>query len=120
MGYFYVAMTILLTLYGQLVLKWQVGLANQPAEGIWGKVEFWCTLLLRPWVLSGFVAAFAASLFWMLALTKLPLSTAYPFTALTFVLVIVFGAIVFSEPVNMTQILGTGLIVLGVIILGMR
>lgn len=120
MGYFYVAMTILLTLYGQLVLKWQVTLASPPAGGIAGKFEFWFALLLKPWVLSGFAAAFAASLFWMLALTRLPLSTAYPFTALTFVLVIAFGAVAFSEPVSTMQLLGAGFIVLGVVILGMR
>lgn len=120
MGYFYIAMTVLLTLYGQLVLKWQVGLVSQPNAGVSGKIEFWFALLLKPWVLSGFAAAFAASLFWMLALTRLPLSTAYPFTALTFVLVITFGAVVFSEPISMAQLLGIVLVVSGVVILGLR
>ena len=28
MGYFFIALTVLLTVYGQLILKWQVGLAG--------------------------------------------------------------------------------------------
>ena len=66
-----VAATILLTTYGQIVLKWQVGRHAPPPFAF---MEAWprvLQLLMRPWVLSAFVAAFMASLCWMLALQKL-------------------------------------------------
>ncbi|HZX80237.1 MAG TPA: EamA family transporter [Lysobacter sp.] len=120
MGYAFVALTVLLTVYGQLILKWRVGLAGPLPDGLFPKLEFLARLLLDPWVLSGLGAAFAASLCWMLALSKLPISSAYPLTASSFVLVLLFGAMFLGEPVTWTKAAGTGLVVLGVLVLAAR
>lgn len=120
MGYLFIALTVLFTVYGQLVLKWQVGLAGSPPEGIGGKVEFLIRVLLNPWVISGLGAAFIASLFWMLALSKLPLSTAYPYTASSFLLILLFGAVFFSEPVTVGKIIGTTLIIAGIAVMAFK
>jgi multidrug transporter EmrE-like cation transporter len=117
MGYFFIALTVLLTLYGQLVLKWQVGLAGPLPEGIAGKATFLMHALLNPWILSGLGAAFVASLCWMLALSKLPLSTAYPFTATSFLLIFVFSTAFLGEPVTSAKLIGTLLITAGVVIM---
>jgi multidrug transporter EmrE-like cation transporter len=116
LGYFFVAMTVLLTIYGQLVLKWRVGLAGQVPDGVDGKVSFLLHTLMDPWTISGLAAAFLASLFWMLALTKLDLSEAYPFTAISFVLVLVSSVVMFGESPNMGKIAGTLLVAIGIII----
>jgi multidrug transporter EmrE-like cation transporter len=116
MGYVYIALTILLTVYGQLVLKWQVSLAGpMPAEA-GDKVAFLLGLLIKPWVLSGFVAAFLASIAWMAAMTKYDLSYAYPFMSLNFILVLVLSAALFSEPVTPAKLIGLALIVAGIIV----
>jgi multidrug transporter EmrE-like cation transporter len=120
LGYLFIAMTVLLTVYGQLILKWQVTLAGPLPAGATPKLAFLGHLLLNPWVLSGLGAAFAASLCWMMALTKLPLSTAYPFTAAAFVMVIFGGAWLFSEPVSVVKMLGVGLITVGVVLAGAK
>jgi drug/metabolite transporter (DMT)-like permease len=106
----------LLTVYGQLVLKWQVGLAGPGPEGFPDKLYFLFALLLNPWIVSGFVAAFAASLAWMGAMTKFELSHAYPFMSLNFVLVLLFAGLLFNEPISTTKIVGIALIVLGVVV----
>lgn len=113
-------MTVLLTVYGQLVLKWQVGLAGPLPDGLAGKAGFLVTALLNPWVISGLLAAFVASLCWMLALTKLPLSTAYPLTASAFILVVLGGAWLFSEPLSAGKLVGVALIVTGVVLVGVK
>lgn len=115
-GYAYIALTVLLTVYGQLVLKWQVGLAGPGPDDFPAKLYFLLALLLNPWIISGFVAAFAASLAWMGAMTKFELSHAYPFMSLNFVLVLLFAGLLFNEPISTTKIVGIGLIVLGVIV----
>ena len=115
MGYLYIAFTVMLTVYGQLVLKWQIGLYSAVADGGSSKIEFLLKLLLNPWILSGLAAAFTASLFWMLALTKLPLSTAYPLTATGFILVLAFSAIFLGEGLGFWKIAGTFMIIAGVI-----
>jgi multidrug transporter EmrE-like cation transporter len=113
-GYFHIGMTILLTVYGQLVLKWQVNLAGMPPGSNGDTVVFLVRLLFNPWVLSGFAAAFLASVFWMAALTKFELSHAYPFMALTFVVVVAAGGLLFGEPITMAKVAGLALIVAGV------
>ena len=111
-----VAATILFTTYGQLILKWQV---TTPAAAPFRFMESWPTLLLlllRPWVISAFVAAFLASLCWMMAISRLPLSKAYPFTALSFPLVAIISTWLFRETLDWHKIAGTALIIAGVIV----
>jgi len=75
---------------------------------------FLVRLLLNPWVLSGFAAAFLASVFWMAVLTKFELSYAYPFVALTFVFVVLAGGLLFGEPITFPKIAGLALIIAGI------
>jgi uncharacterized membrane protein len=72
--------------------------------------------VLNPWVLSGFLAAFAASLAWMAAMTKLELSHAYPFMSLNFVFVIILSSLLFQETITLPKIVGLGLIILGIVV----
>ena len=116
-GYLYIAATVMLTVFGQLVLKWQVTQVGHLPPTALGKAEFLFHLLLRPWVLAGLGAAFAASLFWMMALKKLPLSTAYPFTASSFILILLFSVVFLREPLSLGKIAGTALVILGVFIM---
>ncbi len=108
-----VAMTIALTVYGQFVLKWQVNLAGALPEGTAARVQYVWRLLLNPWVISAFATAFLASVTWILAMTRLPLSEAYPLTALVFACVVFGGAWIFSEPLSVGRIVGVALIMLG-------
>lgn len=116
MSYVFVALTILFTVYGQMVLKWQVSL--RPEATLQG-LDFRAitSLLLNPWVISAFAAAFAASLCWMAALSKLPLSKAYPYTALSFPLVALLATWLFNDSWDGAKIAGTTLIVLGIFVL---
>lgn len=120
MGYVYIALTVILTVYGQLVLKWQVDRIGPPADGMTAILSFVAQALSNPWVLSGLGAAFAASLCWMLALTRLPLSTAYPFTASSFLLILVFGVAFLGESASPTKLIGTMLIVSGIVLMAVR
>lgn len=113
----FVAGTILLTTYGQLVLKWQIGI---PAQAPFTAAQNWhplILLLLRPWVISAFVAAFGASLCWMLALSHLELSRAYPFMALNFLLVSLLAAPLFGELLTTPKVVGLVTVVAGLVIL---
>ena len=116
MSYFYIFLTIAFTVYGQIVLKWQVIGAGAFPQHSSEKIFFLGRLLLNPWVMSGFLAAFLASLAWMAAMTKLDLSHAYPFISLTFVLVIILSGVFFHEAITTPKIIGLGLIVLGIVV----
>ena len=113
MGKLYVAATILLTCYGQLVLKWQVNLAGEMPENPIEKVKFLLSILTKPWMITVFIAAGMAYVSWMAAMTKFSLSQAYPFMGLTFVIVMFFSAYLFQEQLTLPKIIGTSLIVAG-------
>ena len=116
MPYIYILLTILLTVYGQIVIKWQINSAGVfPGETV-GKIFFILRLLLNPWVISSFLGAFLASLTWMAALTKFSLSFAYPFMSLSFVLVMILSSVYFYEAITIPKAVGMGLIVVGIII----
>ncbi len=116
MSYFYVVLAIILTVYGQIVIKWQVLRAGALPGDAFSKVQFLIHLVLNPWVLSAFLAAFLASVTWMAAMTKLQLSHAYPFMSLAFVLVILFSHVFFGEQVTTLKVAGILLVVLGLAI----
>ena len=113
MGYVYIALMLALTLYGQLILKWQVGRID-PISANGGIGGYLLRLLLSPWVLSGLAAAFLGAICWMLALTRLELSRAYPFTAMGLVLVFAASALFFGEALTPGKLVGGALIVAGI------
>lgn len=116
MSYFYVACTILLTVYGQLVIKWQVAAAGEFPDTPSGKALFLARLLINPWVISALLAALGAVVAWMAAMTKLDLSHAYPFMSLAFVLVVAGSIWFFHEPLTLAKVVGLALICAGIVI----
>ena len=115
-NYVYIAATLGFTVYGQLILKWQVGNAGAIPASTPDRISYLVNLVLNPWVLSALVGGFLAALSWMAALTKFELSHAYPFMALSFAFVLVLSAAFFSEPVTAAKIAGVVLIGAGVIV----
>ena len=116
MNYFYIFMTVVFTVYGQIILKWQTMNAGPlPIEFI-DKIWFMCKLIINPWVISAFLAAFLASLTWMAAMTKFDLSHAYPFMSLAFIFVLVLSGVFFNEPITTMKIVGLIFIVIGIVI----
>ncbi|WP_101842825.1 EamA family transporter [Halobacillus sp. Marseille-P3879] len=117
MGYAYIFGTIFFTVYGQLILKWKIDQYGGLPELWKDKVLFLLQLLFNPFILSGFLSAFIASLFWMAAMTKFDISYAYPFMSLSFVLVFLLSVLLFGEPISMKKFMGVSLIVIGIIVM---
>lgn len=116
MGYVFIALTIALTVFGQIAIKMQVLAAGAaPAQGA-EKLWFLLRLLLNPWIIMAFAAAFLASIAWMGAMTKFQLSYAYPFMSLNFVIVVLLSSWYFHEPLSMLRLIGVGLICVGTIV----
>lgn len=57
-----------------------------------------------------------ATVLWVLLLQRVPLSRAYPFAALGFVLVPAAGVFIFAEKVSALYIVGTAMIIVGIFI----
>jgi drug/metabolite transporter (DMT)-like permease len=116
-GHVYILLTIAFTVYGQLVLKWQIGQAGQLPADAAGKIAFLLRQFLNPWILSGFAAALIASLAWMAAMTRFEINYAYPFMSLAFVIVMGFSVLFLGESLTAGRVAGTLLVVLGLVVL---
>ncbi|HEY5590034.1 MAG TPA: EamA family transporter [Paludibacter sp.] len=119
MGYLYIFGTILFTIYGQIILKWRLSkLAIELPDnmGIKDKVVALIQLIFDPFIFSGFVAAFVASLFWMAAMTKFEISQAYPFMSIAPAIVFLLGVWLLGETFSIGKVIGLVLIILGTIV----
>ncbi len=113
-GHLLILGTIAFTVYGQLILKQQMaGLPPLPA-GLAAFPELVRLILTRLLIFSGLAAAFVASLFWMAAIQRFPLSYAYPFMSLTYVLVFGLAYVLFGDAMSASKIGGLLLICTGV------
>ena len=116
MNYFYVLLTIIFTVLGQLIIKWQVVKAGALPVDLFEKTSFLLHLLLNPWIIIALFSAFLAALSWMVVMTKFELSHAYPFMSLSFILVIFLSGLIFNEAITPNRLIGLFFIVIGLIV----
>jgi uncharacterized membrane protein len=114
MKFLYIIGTIFFTVYGQIVLKWRLSL--QPLHSDSSKLIYIIRKLTDPYIISGFIAAFIASLCWMLALTKFQISKIYPSMSIAPMLVFLLSGVLFHEEITKGKIIGLVLILLGSVI----
>jgi len=120
-GYIYIVGSAIFTLYGQLIIKWRIGKLGSIPESINGKINFLFNLFLDPFILSGFFSAFIASLFWMLAVAKYELSSAYPLmVGFTLLIGNSIAIIIFRESINIYKIMGILFIIVGLFLISKK
>jgi multidrug transporter EmrE-like cation transporter len=73
-------------------------------------------VFITPPLLLGVVLYIVSSFFWLVGLSKIELSVAYPFVGLAYVLVALFSAIFLGETVTLVRWAGIFLILAGVIL----
>ena len=115
-NYLFILFTIILTVYGQVVIKWQVIRAGDFPSELLERTSFLLHLIINPWIISALLAAFIAALSWMVAMTKFDLSHAYPFMSLSFIFVLIFSGFILKEPVTTYKILGLIIIIIGILV----
>lgn len=91
----------------QLLLKMGVGAVR--AKGAGAGLVF----LQSPWVMAGFGLYGMGAILWLYVLARLPLSAAYPFVGLGFILTMALGVLALGESLSAMRVLGTVLIALG-------
>lgn len=113
----YIFLTILFTVYSQLVMRWQVAAAGQLPDDMSGKIRFIVVLLLNPWVVTSIIATLLAGVSWMLAMTKFEVSYAFPFVSLNYVLILAASVFLFNESFTITKFAGSIVVMIGIIII---
>ncbi len=88
------AVSLLLASFGQIFLK--MGLAGGEISGGMGLVK----AFLNPYVLLGFAIYACSTLTWMLLISRVKLSVAYPMISISYVIVMILSALILKEDVN--------------------
>lgn len=112
-GYFYILVTITFTVIGQLLVKAGMlrvasSLSQSPPF-----LSMVFTAFLESLVVAGLACAVLAAVSWFPAVARLPISIAYPFMALSIVLVLALAPICFGERVSLNQWIGVILVSCG-------
>ena len=74
------------------------------------------SMFLNPLVFLGLLMYGLSTIFWLIALSQKDLSYVYPFIALTFIIVLLFSKFLLHENVGIYRIVGTLIIIAGLII----
>ncbi|SDO29744.1 Small Multidrug Resistance protein [Nakamurella panacisegetis] len=99
---------------GQLMLKNGMNLAKtNSAESGRSMILVAAT---SPWILGGLVIFGVSAVAWLVTLSRVPLSVAYPFNAVGFVAILVASSIILGERTNLWTWAGTLLVVSGLIV----
>lgn len=118
MRYLFIFGTLFFTVYGQLILKWRLNKIGfvLPEGGMWEKLLVLLKIIFDPFIFSGFVSAFIASMFWMAAMTKFEITQAYPFMSLAPAIVFLLGVWLLNETFTWGKVIGLMLIIIGVVV----
>jgi multidrug transporter EmrE-like cation transporter len=110
--------SVSLSALAQLCLKLGVGAAGAAgtASGVAGAGRGMVAFLTSPLVLLGLALYGFGALLWLYVLARLPLSAAYPFVGLGFVMTMAIGYAALGEAVGPGRIAGTLLIAAGCVL----
>ena len=108
-------LSVVLSALSQIALK--TGMSSPAVQAAIAQSNIWriVSAVSHSWpVLAGMACFGLSALVWLAVLSRMPLSTAYPFVALG--IAITTGAgIIFHEPLTMLKIAGVFLIICGVV-----
>jgi drug/metabolite transporter (DMT)-like permease len=87
--------------------------ANHDVNGI----AYYLKLLRNRWVIAGILTYFVEMVIWIVLLTYIPLSVAFPLTGIQKVIIILFSVFVLKEKVSALEWLGVGIIAAGIAVI---
>ncbi|HUY85775.1 MAG TPA: hypothetical protein VMU77_01570 [Acidimicrobiales bacterium] len=112
----FIGLTIGLTVVGQLLVKkGMLAVGASPKQASLIPLFVWKTLTNLDVVL-GLASAVVAAISWTIAISRSPLSFAYPFMGLAIVLVLALSGALFGEVVPLGRWLGVGVVCVGLVI----
>lgn len=107
--------SISLSSLAQVVLKLGAGspAAAAVAGGMGARL---LALLMSPLIMAGLILYGLSAIVWILVLSKVELSFAYPFVGLGFVLTMAVSALFLGEQINAARLAGTVIIAVGAVL----
>ncbi len=97
---------------GQVLFK-AAALRYVPEGSLWERLS---SLLANSYFVAAILLYVGLTVLWVWVLTFTPLSRAYPFVALAFAVTPLLAGLIFAEPIALRLILGTALILCGLVL----
>jgi drug/metabolite transporter (DMT)-like permease len=104
---------------GQLLLKRGMTLLGEQSLSPSGLVGVGARMALSPWVILGIMVYVSGTFFWLIALSRVELSFAYPFASLSYVLILASSWLFLGESINALRLLGVVAICIGVLVISL-
>ena len=98
----------------QLMLKYGMQAATARAHHTGGSLVF--AAAASPWVLGGLAVFAVSAVAWLGALSRVPLSVAYPFNALGYIAILAASIVILHERASLLTWAGSLLVVAGLVI----
>lgn len=111
-----VVVNVGLGVVGQFFLKRGMTIVGDTLTG--SPFQFFFKAFTSPFVLGGLAFYVVSLLIWLVVLSKVDLSLAYPLISLSYVFVILVSWLFLGESINLLRILAVVFIMIGVILLG--
>jgi len=99
---------------GQVMLKHGMQIASSRAAHSGGSLAL--RAATSPWVLLGLVVFGVSAVAWLAALSRVPLSVAYPFNALGYLVILTASIVLLHERASVLTWVGTFMVVSGLLI----
>jgi drug/metabolite transporter (DMT)-like permease len=99
---------------GQVMLKHGMQIATARAAHSGGSLAL--RAATTPWVLLGLAVFGISAVAWLAALSRVPLSVAYPFNALGYLVILTASVVVLHERANVFTWLGSLMVVSGLLV----
>jgi multidrug transporter EmrE-like cation transporter len=114
-NYIILSISILLAVTGQLLMKkGMMAFGTFPVSKLLQNI---IPMFMNPYVFFGFACFGLSSIFWLVVLSRFPISLVYPMVSIAYVLVAFASLIFFKEQVTLVRWLGIATIIAGVILI---
>lgn len=112
--YVFMGIAVIFTSIGQILQKIGSGRIKREHLKIGIKSVF---VFFNPFIFIALIMLFFATVFYLLALSKLPLSIAYPMLSSGYILVVILSKIFLKEEVSLKRWIGVFVIIIGIFII---
>jgi multidrug transporter EmrE-like cation transporter len=102
---------------GQILLKIGMGRLGQITISPSQLFNIVWRIGTNPYIIIGLCIYLFGTLFWLSALSRVPLSYAYPFASISYIVMLGASVLLFKEEISLPRFLGTAIIGLGVLVI---
>lgn len=114
----FILVSVVMSASAQIVLKLGMSGANigpSLSQKRWGDAAW--LVASNPWVVLGLALYFLSAIVWLLVLSRVDVSFAYPFVGIGFILTMLMGWLALGDLMSPSRVVGTLLIAAGVVLI---